>query len=103
MTGVVGHRQGTDAYLAALARHHGGKVATFDQALAALHPDVSLVVAAAEGLRVPSRLSCTQPPRSFSGQLAASSIGAENAMGGAFGHGEGLLVVARHGWLVCPF
>ena len=49
MTGVVGHRQVTDAYLAALARHQGGKLATFDQALAALHPDVSLVVPAPEG------------------------------------------------------
>lgn len=49
MTGFVGHRQVSDAYLAALARHHGGKVATFDQALAALHPDVSLVVTAADG------------------------------------------------------
>src|SRR3990170_2466443 len=30
MTGVIGHRQVTDAYLAALARHHRGQLATFD-------------------------------------------------------------------------
>jgi toxin-antitoxin system PIN domain toxin len=41
---VVGHRQVTDAYLAALARHHGGRVATFDRGLAAAHPDVTLVL-----------------------------------------------------------
>lgn len=40
--GVIGHRQVTDAYLAALARHHGGKLATFDQGLMALHPDVGV-------------------------------------------------------------
>jgi toxin-antitoxin system PIN domain toxin len=38
--GVLGHRQVTDAYLAALARHHGGKVATLDSGFAALHDDV---------------------------------------------------------------
>lgn len=38
---VSGHRQVTDAYLAALARHHGGHLATFDKGLAALHPDVA--------------------------------------------------------------
>ena len=37
---VDGHRQVTDAYLAALARAHDGRLATFDRALAALHPDV---------------------------------------------------------------
>ena len=40
-TGVLGHRQITDAYLAALARHHGGRLATFDRGLAALHADVT--------------------------------------------------------------
>ena len=35
--GVIGHRQVTDAYLVALARHHGGRVATLDKGLAALH------------------------------------------------------------------
>lgn len=39
-SGVLGHRQVTDAYLASLARRNGGKLATFDQGLAALHPDV---------------------------------------------------------------
>lgn len=37
--GVIGHRQVTDAYLVALARHHGGRLATFDRGLASLHPD----------------------------------------------------------------
>lgn len=40
-TGVLGHRQVTDAYLAALVRHHGGRLATFDRGLAALHADVA--------------------------------------------------------------
>jgi predicted nucleic acid-binding protein len=31
----------TDAYLAALVRHHGGRLATFDRGLAALHADVA--------------------------------------------------------------
>lgn len=42
--GVMGHRQVTDAYLAALARHHGGRLATFDRGLAALHADVSIAL-----------------------------------------------------------
>ena len=41
---VVGHRQVTDAYLAALARTHGGRVATFDGGLAATHPDEATLV-----------------------------------------------------------
>lgn len=44
--GVLGHRQVTDAYLAALARHHGGKLASFDQGLVALHADVAVSVPA---------------------------------------------------------
>lgn len=44
MSGVIGHRQVTDAYLAALARHHGSQVATFDEGLAVLHPDVALTL-----------------------------------------------------------
>lgn len=44
--GVLGHRQVTDAYLAALARHFKGKLATFDRGLAATHGDVALVVQA---------------------------------------------------------
>ena len=39
--GVIGHRQVTDAYLAAQARAQGGRLATFDSGLAALHPDVA--------------------------------------------------------------
>lgn len=46
LTGVVGHRQVTDAYLAALARHHGGRIATLDGGLAELHPDVAELVEA---------------------------------------------------------
>ena len=38
--GVLGHRQVTDAYLAALARCRNGKLVTFDGGLAALHADV---------------------------------------------------------------
>lgn len=39
--GVLGHKQVTDAYLAALARRHGGRLVTFDKGLAALHKDVA--------------------------------------------------------------
>jgi uncharacterized protein len=42
--GIVGHRQVTDAYLAQLARAHEARLATFDQALAKLHPDVAELV-----------------------------------------------------------
>ncbi len=38
-----GHKQVTDAYLVALARSKGGKLATFDEALAALYPEVELI------------------------------------------------------------
>lgn len=34
-----GHRQATDAYLVALARHHGALLATFDSALAETWPE----------------------------------------------------------------
>jgi predicted nucleic acid-binding protein len=47
MTGVIGHRQVTDAYLGALTRCHGGQLATFDRGLSALHPDVALLLIAA--------------------------------------------------------
>lgn len=40
LRGVVGHRQVTDAYLAALARSRGARLATFDAGLAVLHADV---------------------------------------------------------------
>lgn len=39
LVGVIGHRQVTDCYLVALARHHGGRVATLDRGLAVLHGD----------------------------------------------------------------
>ena len=44
MRGVVGHKQVTDAYLAALARSKGGRLATLDRALAVLHDDVALLL-----------------------------------------------------------
>lgn len=44
LTGVVGHRQVTDAYLAQLARTRSGLLATFDQGLAQLHSDVAELV-----------------------------------------------------------
>lgn len=39
-----GHRQVTDTYLAALAEHHGGQLATFDRRLAELRPDATLLI-----------------------------------------------------------
>ncbi len=44
LSGVVGHRQVTDAYLAALARAHDSRLVTLDRGLAALHPDVADLV-----------------------------------------------------------
>jgi toxin-antitoxin system PIN domain toxin len=44
MRGVVGHRQVTDAYLAELTRSRGGRLATFDQGLAAVHTDVAELI-----------------------------------------------------------
>lgn len=44
--GVIGHRQITDAHLAALARARGGRLVTLDRGLAALHPDVAHLLAA---------------------------------------------------------
>jgi toxin-antitoxin system PIN domain toxin len=44
LNGVIGHRQVTDAYLAHLARTHGGRLATFDQGLAKLHTDIADLV-----------------------------------------------------------
>jgi uncharacterized protein len=49
--GVLGHRQVTDAYLAALARHHKGRLATFDTGLVALHPDVAMSLESAPAAR----------------------------------------------------
>jgi len=42
-TGIVGHRQVTDAYLALLARRHGASLATMDHALAAVHAGTTLI------------------------------------------------------------
>jgi toxin-antitoxin system PIN domain toxin len=44
MYAVAGHRQTTDAYLAALARRHKSRIATFDKGLAGLHKDVAELV-----------------------------------------------------------
>jgi toxin-antitoxin system PIN domain toxin len=44
LRGVLGHRQVTDAYLAALARAHGGTLATLDAGLAHAHPDVARLI-----------------------------------------------------------
>lgn len=44
--GVMGQRQVTNAYLSALARRHGGRLATLDRGLAALHEDVAELIAA---------------------------------------------------------
>lgn len=41
---LTGHRQITDAWLAALARRQGGKLATLDEPLAALWSDVAELV-----------------------------------------------------------
>jgi predicted nucleic acid-binding protein len=43
-TGVVGHRQVTDAYLVVLAQKHGGSLATMDEALSAVHAGTTLLV-----------------------------------------------------------
>lgn len=44
LAGVIGHRQVTDAYLVALARHFGGRLATLDRGLASLHPETALLL-----------------------------------------------------------
>jgi uncharacterized protein len=44
VTGIVGHRQVPDAYLAQLARARQARLATFDQAMAKLHDDVAELV-----------------------------------------------------------
>ena len=43
LDGVIGHRQVTDAYLAALAVHHQGRLVTLDKGLKAAHPEVLLL------------------------------------------------------------
>lgn len=44
VTGIIGHRQVTDAYLAQLCRAKGVYLATFDAGLASLHDDVAVLV-----------------------------------------------------------
>lgn len=44
VTGLVGHRQVTDAYLAHLARSYSARLATFDQVLAKVHADVAELI-----------------------------------------------------------
>jgi uncharacterized protein len=44
LNGVIGHRQVTDAYLAQLARHHAGELATLNSGLAHLHNDIALLI-----------------------------------------------------------
>lgn len=44
LAGVIGHRQVTDAYLAALARHCGGRLVTLDRGLAAQHPEATRLI-----------------------------------------------------------
>jgi toxin-antitoxin system PIN domain toxin len=46
VTGIIGHRQVTDAYLAHLARSYSARLATFDQAMARLHADVADLISA---------------------------------------------------------
>jgi uncharacterized protein len=41
---ILGRRQVTDAWLAALAKRHGAKLATLDSGLALSHPDVAVLV-----------------------------------------------------------
>ncbi|HET6975663.1 MAG TPA: TA system VapC family ribonuclease toxin [Pyrinomonadaceae bacterium] len=41
---ISGSKQVTDAWLAELARRHGSQLATLDAGLAALHPDISLLI-----------------------------------------------------------
>lgn len=41
---VTGHKQVTDAYLASLAAHNNGLLATFDQALAAARPESVVLI-----------------------------------------------------------
>ncbi|OBH00905.1 ribonuclease [Mycobacterium sp. E136] len=43
-TGIIGHRQVTDAYLAQLARSRGAQLATLDVGLANLHRDVAVLI-----------------------------------------------------------
>lgn len=44
LRGVVGHRQVTDAYLAARARDRGGRLATLDRGLAVAHHELAELI-----------------------------------------------------------
>lgn len=44
LSGVVGHRQVTDAYMAQLARGRDAQLATLDSGLAHLHSDVAVLI-----------------------------------------------------------
>lgn len=46
---VVGHRQVTDTYLAALAVHHGGRLATLDAALSRELPEATFLIPEHDG------------------------------------------------------
>jgi uncharacterized protein len=59
--GVIGHKQVTDAYLAALARANRGRLVTFDRGLAALHPDVAVLVPTPPHLPDPPHLPEQRP------------------------------------------
>lgn len=48
LTKLTGHKQITDLYLAGLAQHHGGKLATFDQSI----PVAALVKPSSDVLEV---------------------------------------------------
>jgi len=43
-TGLLGHRQVTDAWLAHLARRRSGRVATLDVGFAQFHPDIATLL-----------------------------------------------------------
>lgn len=44
LAGVIGHRQVTDAYLAALAQHFHGRLVTLDRGLEAMHQSTSELI-----------------------------------------------------------
>lgn len=76
---LLAHRQVTDAYLAQLAQRSLGRLATFDQGLAALHGDVAELIPprpppswqlAARSVSVPVVRSSSMPPGAPTMQLA---------------------------------
>lgn len=54
LTTVLGHSQVTDAYLAALARHQGARIATFDRGLAQHAADVVTLIPVDSSPTVPT-------------------------------------------------